>query len=346
MAQTGGLKMGNAIFRNTATGQERVRNMRRLLIENTSTWTLASYPPSDSIHAISAVVLNGKIYTSTYNDGSLYVWQNSNWVNVAPQLGSMVIIFDLVVLNGKIYGGASSAGLLNSALYEWNGVDSWNLVSQIVSAEIKAVIVYNNKIYCACFYLFEWNGTDTLTEVAPIANGDIYSLVVYNSKLYGSWNGKLYEWNDVDNWVLVAPSYESIYPVYDMVVFNNKLYGCTLVGNSLLEWNGVNAWILVATWTESIICLIEYDSNIYAGDMIGNLLVWDNIDSLTLVAPALDIYPYPDTSDLVILDNCLYGLEGNNGGLLKFNKAPWKNSKRIEAAYYKDSAGTSRRINL
>ena len=69
-------------------------------------------------------------------------------------------------------------------------------------------------------------------------------MAVFESKLYGSTanNGKLYEWNDVDAWVEVAPQLGESY-VYGLTEYGGELYGGTgpTLGN-LYFWNDV-AWL-------------------------------------------------------------------------------------------------------
>ena len=73
----------------------------------------------------------------------------------------------------------------------------------------------------------------------------IRSLCVYNGKLYGgtSENGKLYEWNGTDAWVVKAPKLGAETNIISLCVYNGKLYGGTQQSGKLYEWNGVNAWV-------------------------------------------------------------------------------------------------------
>lgn len=49
------------------------------------------------------------------------------------------------------------------------------------------------------------------------------------SKLYGGTRngGRLFEWNDTDSWIQVAPYFADEDAIFGLIAYNGKIYGCT-----------------------------------------------------------------------------------------------------------------------
>ena len=138
---------------------------------------------------------------------------------------------------------------------------------------------------------------DAWVEVAPqLVATYVYGLADYDGKLYGAvQGGELYEWNDVDAWILKAPSPNpgSGAAMRCLLIYGGKLYGGfsrnTGAGGVLYQWNDVDAWIpKTAQYSQRIAALVEYDSKIYGvGQNAGALLEWNGVDAWVVKAPYL-----------------------------------------------------------
>lgn len=174
------------------------------------------------------------------------------------------------------------------------------------------------------------------TERAPqLVETTIYSLAVYNGKLYGGTSplGNLFEWNDVDAWVQVAPQLNAQGIIYDLIVYDDgggdDLYGCTDPGGRLFQWNDVDAWVEVAPallGQTQIYALEVYDDG--GGDALygstgggGMLFQWNDVNLWVQVAPQLGIET--DIRSLAVYDSgtgeSLYGGTAPNGELYEWN---------------------------
>lgn len=138
--------------------------------------------------------------------------------------------------------------------------------------------------------------SDAWTERAPRLNSQnaIYGLAVYNDKLYGSTSsgGRLFEWDDVDEWVQVAPAILSTLHIFDLIVYDDgggdALYGAADIGR-MFQWNDSNAWVDVSGAVgEQLYSLAEYGGELYAGTGAnGKLFKWNDVDTFTEVAGKL-----------------------------------------------------------
>jgi hypothetical protein len=151
----------------------------------------------------------------------------------------------------------------------------------------------------------------------------INSLAVYNGKLYGgtSPNGKLYEWDGVDQWVEKAPQLGSEMTINSLAVFNGKLYSGTSPNGKLYEWDGSGAWISKATLGAGtdILSLAVFNGNLYGGSSPdGSLYQWNGVNAWTLKAPQLGAET--SINDLTLFNSKLYGSTGPNGRLYEWDE--------------------------
>ena len=136
------------------------------------------------------------------------------------------------------------------------------------SHHLRAIAVYNEKVYTAGDNgkLYEWSGSEWVEKADQINSKPIYELYVYNSKLYGGGgpnvgDAVLFEWNDVDAWVQVAPALNdganTGRRIYSMCEYDGELYGVCYAGTGgywLLKWNDVDAWTKIADLTGTASC--------------------------------------------------------------------------------------------
>ena len=223
------------------------------------------------IHSL--CVFNNKLYGGTYPNAMLYEWNGTDaWVQKAPKLGTgtSVAITGLVELNGQLYGAGYQGNLLR-----WNGSDAWVQVApKLYYGGFQTnLVVFNGEIYAIwadgtganCGKLMKWNGTDAWIEKSSKITGEYYphAICVFNGKIYqgGNYNSsKLYEWDGINSWVIVAPS-QGTSSIEGLIVFNSKLYGVQLNGR-LLEWNGTDAWNIM--------------TGVTGGDVRGGFTVFNN----------------------------------------------------------------------
>lgn len=153
------------------------------------------------------------------------------------------------------------------------------------------------------------------------SSASIYSLIVFNDKIYGTSGSKLFEWNSIDAWVEVAPTFESENRIPSLVTFENALYGGSRSNGKLLKWNGTNAWTEVApklgTATE-ILSLAVFNGKIYGGTTPdGMLYEWNGSNLWVEVAPQLSGAEY--INSLIVFNGALYGGTGTFGRLYRWN---------------------------
>jgi len=113
------------------------------------------------------------------------------------------------------------------------------------------------------------------------AGTSITCTAYFKSNVYGGGaDGKLYQWNGIDTWAVVANQLGSE-GITSLTVFNlgsDKLYAGTTPNGKLYQWDiGYTSWVQVAP-TMKIKCLIKYsvDNKIYGGTDDGRLLQWDS----------------------------------------------------------------------
>lgn len=160
---------------------------------------------------ISPVVLDNKIYmgdsqNETYGD-KLYEWNGgASWTTKVPAFTEY--ISHMCVFNGKIY---FVSGLYNT-LYEWDGLNNWVLKASY-SIGLKFLLVKDGNLYVLTSEgsLLQWDGGSGFISKAPILPPGAWtpsSGVVFNNKIYciSYYYGKLFEWNEVDNWILKIDS--------------------------------------------------------------------------------------------------------------------------------------------
>lgn len=235
------------------------------------TWSqkLPAFAGEDGISKL--ITFQSNLFGSTYYNGKLLKWDGvaANWVEVAGQFIGQTGVSDLIIFNSELYGCTN-----NGYLFKWDEVSSWiNVSGTQVGAQLYKLIVYNNKIYTAGANgkLYEWSGTALIEKAPQLDSQVIRSLCVYNNKLYagthqGTIGGRLFEWNDVNTWIQVAPVYSTAEVIWDLIIFGNKLYGCTgspSPGVSwLLQWNDLDTWIEIDQSDSSDLYTMEIVDNV------------------------------------------------------------------------------------
>ena len=142
-------------------------------------------------------------------------------------------------------------------------------------------------------------------------------------KLYGGTDssGLLFEWNDTDAWVQVAPQLNAQVSIRSLVVLNSKLYGGTDSSGLLFEWNDTDAWVQVAPQLNaqvSIRSLVVFNGKIYGSTSPGGrLFEWNGSNAWVQVAPQL--VSQADIYSLAVFNSKLYGGTGLNGRLFEWN---------------------------
>ena len=98
----------------------------------------------------------------------------------------------------------------------------------------------------------EITGADTEWTARTPNDLQVSALAAFNGKLYGltAKGAKLYEWNDSDAWIEVAPYINVAYSFLGECLqeYNLELYAGTSAAG-LHKWNGVNAWTYVGVAT-------------------------------------------------------------------------------------------------
>jgi hypothetical protein len=159
-----------------------------------SSFTQMTQPaPEHNINTIA--VYDSKLYAAGDN-GILYEWSGSSWVEKAPQLNSRKINY-LYEFNGKLYGGCGTTSGYG-CLHEWNDADAWVEVApafndgSYTGANIQALMEYSGELYAICVpsggyhWLLKWNGLDAWTKIGNCEKyaNQAHQMAVFNSKLW------------------------------------------------------------------------------------------------------------------------------------------------------------------
>jgi hypothetical protein len=251
------------------------------------------------------IVYQNRLYTGTQS-GELYQWNDVDaWDEVAPKstnpsaahLIRGLCVFDKGDGIERIYAIAINPIENTSSLFEWNGLDIWNLILNFSNELFGAIVVYKNDLYIATSVgstntggkLYKWNKGSTLNMVAAKLGTEswIESLYVYQNKLYaGTYpNGKLYQWDDVDAWVKVADaiidipdiSSNGLFSIPTLLIDNGRLYACVANRSGFLEeyyvrWNDLDAWEVIASeFKHETNAVVKYGLDIFFAGSDGTL---------------------------------------------------------------------------
>ena len=336
--------MGNTIYKISPTESAftRARNVRHLTGGAAySSWLEVAGQLNSQITILSMVEFNNELYAGTANGARLFKWNGTNaWVQAMPQYGSSQQLYSLTVFNSKLYALPSSA---DGTLLEWNGVDTWTVVSTTAMATMYNMIVYNLELYATDTLfgkLYKWNGVNAWIEVAgQLGTTNAYSLVVYNNKIYSGTsegiggNAVLLEWNGTNAWSVVGTQSYGATIINQLAVFGGKLYAVSGGGGTarLLEWNNVDTLTSVGTASgQAATSLVEYDGGLHvtgAGDP--SLYIWDGASTLTAV---LDRYDSLIVHVMLEFDSKIYGGTETTARLLEYESGGggWIRAKQMQ----------------
>jgi len=201
------------------------QNRSRIYVYDGVTWLVSKdYSPANDLHNILAfATYNGKLYASTGDYGKILVFDGTTWTDMGVSLGGQ--LYNLVAYNGKLYtafdnvhvydganwttlpaltgiytlgtyNGKLYAGGTGGNVYVYDGT-SWSISYTITGEFIRAMTVFNNKLYVGTEsngYLYVYDGsTWALSQDLPDSRLEV--LGSYNNKLYlGTWfTGRIYE---------------------------------------------------------------------------------------------------------------------------------------------------------
>lgn len=223
-----------------------------------------------------STVLNNKIYAGTNPDGLLFEYNGSDsWVQVADTLDGQLSIYSLAVYNSKLYG----VTLPDGYLFEWDGVDEWDKVTNLIGTIIGVprLVVHDNKLYLILSgSLYQWNDIDDWVFICTTPATSINSAISYDGSLYiGTSDGRLYEWDGVSAWNVVAIKLLNQTSIVSLLEYNSLIYAGTYDGGRLFRWNGSNRWEQLAGELSSqtgVMCLCEYNGYLYGGTYPNGML--------------------------------------------------------------------------
>ena len=210
----------------------------------TSEWTLVANTlnPGHYITGLLTFSVDNKIYACT-DSGALYQFSGSAWVEKAPAYTTGVS-HGIIEFDDKIYMYSNNS----SVVYEWTGTDDWNIVSSQIQvqpggADLRFVSAgaHNGKLYFGDNLqgqLYEWNGVDAVVLksqnlgwgaiIYDIAHYDytdkLYASIEIPIDEFGNYEGRLYEWDDVDTFVEVAPNLADVEWLVQLIA-GSWLYG-------------------------------------------------------------------------------------------------------------------------
>lgn len=200
----------------------------------------------NSINAL--LGFKSKLYCLADSGGSLLEFDDiSEWFIKSTTIGTgsknMVVHSD-----NKLYA-LSLFGQLNV----W---DEISVFTQLTSNSLGPTgglggfLSFNGNFYTGIDILYESVGFAEFTNVAAspgIPSETFVNFIEFGGKLYGGLtNGSLYQWNDLNAWVLVADGtaiVTSFQTLKEIIIFQNKIYAVFNERTLLCEWNGMNAWI-------------------------------------------------------------------------------------------------------
>ncbi|RUO85809.1 outer membrane protein assembly factor BamB family protein, partial [Spiroplasma endosymbiont of Megaselia nigra] len=170
----------------------------------------------------SGVILNNKIYFSSYGD-KVYEYNPTTGKQKVVLITSRSISSSGVALNNKLYFSSD-----NGKVYEYDPATEQQKVVITTSGKIlSSGVILNNKIYFGSTdgKVYEYNPTTGKQKVVITTNGNInYSGVVLNDKLYiGSYDHNVYEYDPAtEQQKIVITTDRKV--LFSGVVLNNKLY--------------------------------------------------------------------------------------------------------------------------
>lgn len=167
----------------------------------------------------------------------------------------------------------------NDGLYQWDGVDTWDLRT-LNTYPLKSIVELNGTLYAGAAdgILYEWNADNQWIAKTEALDKSINILIVFNNKLYTiityvtygetvETNSVLYEWT-VNTLAFVPVTEDINYTISSLVVYDNTLYGVTFNPANLVEWTG-EAWstTISTTTTSSSSNAVVFNDKIYATSM-------------------------------------------------------------------------------
>lgn len=223
----------------------------------------------------------------------------------------------------------------------------WKIVADSTGASLSDIGIHNGEI-CASSYsgeLRRFTGSAWEIIANQLNSYSIASMESFVGKIYsGTYQplgGYLLEYDDIDSWSVVANAPISTWVVSDLIEYNNILHGGFIITSTigrLYGWNG-SAWVLEgSTINGGIECMIKYKGDLYVATQresgsAGELWRWNDIDTLTKVAPQLN--GQLKINSMEIYNDELVASTYPGGRLFKWNDSnAWL---QIADSYYSDN---------
>jgi hypothetical protein len=217
----------------------------------TDTWSrvasLTSAHPDQGTFFLSMCGFDNKLYTTGALLGRLYEWDDVDTLVYKDAIGYATDesgLNTLVNFDDKMYGCGYDYGVL----YEWDGIDYGGGARLIPKTPAMvdhggALVVFRNRLYKINILdgrLYQWDGIDTwvgpktppLSTRVPATGGVVFGDYIFVLDVYG----KLYAWNNLNAWNLVAYCPTGETSVQSLCVYDGRLFGGTYPHGQLVEY--------------------------------------------------------------------------------------------------------------